>query len=347
MAKQALGRGLGALIGGGSGRSTPPKTDAPAPAKAEAAPAVAPPPAAKPATPPPAAESPSEPGRESEPVAAGDRVQRIALGKVSPSPLQPRREFGGEPLRELMESIREHGIIQPLIVREVKGGYELIAGERRWRASRELGLGEVPVIVRRASDRDVLEMALIENLQREDLNPIEEAEAYVRLAREFKLRQEDIAQRVGRSRASVANSMRLLDLPSEVRNLVTAGSLSAGHAKVLLGLKDPHKIEQAARQVVMRQLSVRATEKLVELALRKADQPTLRPAGHNPVQAALRDVEKRLRDRFTSNIAVRHGEHKGRIEIEYYGNDDLNRILDLLGVEEADFAEANAAADTD
>lgn len=334
MAKQALGRGLGALIGGAGGaRTASAKTSPPEPAKTAGG---APSKDSKASTPPASA-----PAESSDPaVADADRVQRVPLGKVSPSPLQPRREFDGEPLRELMESIREHGIIQPLIVREVKGRFELIAGERRWRASRELGLGEVPVIVRQAGDREVLEMALIENLQREDLNPIEEADAYVRLAREFKLRQEDIAQRVGRSRASVANSMRLLDLPAEVRSLVSDGSLSAGHAKVLLGLKDPAKIEQAARQVVMRQLSVRATEKLVELALRKAEQPALKPAGHNPVQAALRDVEKRLRDRFTSNIALRHGDQKGRIEIEYYGTDDLNRILDLLGVPEADFPQS-------
>lgn len=319
MAKKALGRGLGALIGSGTARPAP--TGGPA----ETAVAVA-------------AGSPDVAQGQLE-VASADRVRHVPLDRIVASPLQPRREFEGEALRELMDSIREHGIIQPLIVREVRGSLELIAGERRFRASRELGLAEVPVIVREATDRDVLEMALIENLQREDLNPVEEARAYVRLAAEFKLRQEDIAKRVGKSRAGVANSMRLLDLPDDVLEMLGNGQLSPGHAKVLLGLKEALQISEIARQIVMRQLSVRATEKMVELAMRKADKPELKKVeGTSAVQAALNDVERRLRSRFTSNIAIKHGEKKGRIEIDYYGTDDLNRILDLLGVEEANFS---------
>src|SRR5580698_6944046 len=167
----------------------------------------------------------------------GERVQQIKLDDITPTPLQPRAEFRAEKLRELVDSIREHGIIQPLIVRQRLDKFELIAGERRWRAAKEVGLLEAPVIIRTASDQEVLELALIENLQREDLNPIEEALAFSRLAREFGLRQEDIAQKVGKSRAAIANCMRLLDLHPEVQGWLAKDQISVGHAKVLLSLK--------------------------------------------------------------------------------------------------------------
>src|SRR6516164_4451397 len=169
----------------------------------------------------------------------GERVERVALSEIVPSPLQPRKAFRTDQLEELTESIREHGIIQPLIVRKVDGRWEIIAGERRWRAANRLGLKDAPVILRQASDRDVLELSLIENLQREDLNPIEEAQAYRRLADEFELRQDDIATRVGKSRAVIANSLRLLDLHPQVQSYVSQNRLSVGHAKVLLGLERP------------------------------------------------------------------------------------------------------------
>ncbi len=168
---------------------------------------------------------------------AGERVQQVSLTNIVPSPLQPRREFERGALDELMDSIRQRGIIQPLIVRQMNGQFELIAGERRWRAAKEIGLTEAPVIVRQATDLEVLELSLIENLQRADLNPIEEAQAYARLANEFGMRQEDIAQQVGKSRASIANCMRLLDLDAQVQGWVVQNLLSVGHAKVLLGLK--------------------------------------------------------------------------------------------------------------
>src|SRR5687767_3425360 len=215
MAKAALGKGLGALIG-------KPAEGAPAANFAPFSPQPAP----------------------------GEVVRKVALSEVVPSPLQPRKEFAPEQLTELMDSIREHGIIQPLIVRLVHGKHELIAGERRFRASRELGLKEVPVIVRTASDKDVLEMALIENIQREGLNPLEEAQAYVRLSKEFGLKQEDIAQRVGKNRATVANAIRLLDLPAVVQTYLREGKLSTGHAKVLLALKNPGETQTAAEEVI-------------------------------------------------------------------------------------------------
>src|SRR6476469_8310874 len=168
---------------------------------------------------------------------SGEQVHQVSLAAIVPSPLQPRREFEREALAELVESIRQRGIIQPLIVRPREGQFELIAGERRWRAAKEVGLAEAPVIVRQATDLEVLELSLIENLQRADLNPIEEAQAYARLAGEFGMRQEDIAQKVGKSRASVANAMRLLDLDQQIQTWVVQDLLSVGHATVLLGLK--------------------------------------------------------------------------------------------------------------
>src|SRR3954466_9605210 len=197
---------------------------------------------------------------EAEP---GEKIQQVNLGTVVPSPLQPRKNFAPEALAELVESIRQHGIIQPLVVRNVGGKHELIAGERRWRAAHEAGLSQVPVITRVATDLEVLELSLIENLQRADLNPIEEAQAYSRLANEFGMRQEDIAQKVGRSRAAVANSMRLLDLHEQVRGWVTQGLLSVGHAKVLLGLKAQDEQLAVAETILRRSATVRDAERLV------------------------------------------------------------------------------------
>jgi len=271
------------------------------------------------------------------PAASGDSVRKVALGDIIPSPLQPRKEFAVEQISELMDSIREHGIIQPLIVRLRHGKHELIAGERRWRASRELGLTEVPVIVREASDKDVLEMALIENLQREGLNAIEEAIAYQRLAKEFNLRQEDIAQRVGKNRATVANAIRLLDLPSSVQQQLRAGKLSTGHAKVLLGLKQAGEIESAAEQVIQKGLTVRGTEKLVEHLLRPPVKKNIGiPATGTELTHALRAIEQRLTRHFSTAATIHHGEKKGRLELEYYGVDDLNRLLGIMGLAEED-----------
>jgi ParB family chromosome partitioning protein len=270
--------------------------------------------------------------------APGDVVNRVTLDQIVPSPLQPRTEFQTEQLTELMESIREHGIIQPLIVRRVNGKLELIAGERRFRASRELGLKEVPVIVREASDKDVLEMALIENLQREGLNPIEEALAYSRLAKDFSMRQEDIAQRVGKNRATVANTMRLLDLPQNVRDLLVSSKLSTGHAKVLLMLKKQEEQERVALQIITKGLTVRAAEKVIDAILHPPLPPKPKPT-ETEFARAIEAVEQKLIQHLTTNVSIQHAEKKGRIEIDYYGAEDLNRILALLGVEEEAFTE--------
>jgi ParB family chromosome partitioning protein len=267
----------------------------------------------------------------------GERVQQIKLVDISPTPLQPRTEFRGEKLRELVDSIREHGIIQPLIVRQRLDKFELIAGERRWRAAKEVGLLEAPAIVRAASDQEVLELALIENLQREDLNPIEEAMAFSRLAKEFGLRQEDIAQKVGKSRAAVANCMRLLELHPDVQGWLAHDRISVGHAKVLLALKTAEEQLLIAEVVIRQGHTVRATEKLV--ASHFANQGTERPTrsgGNGPRSAALPpqylNLQNRLQQHLATRVILQHGEKRGRIEIEYYGKDDLQRILDLIGI---------------
>ncbi len=242
-------------------------------------------------------------------------------------------------LDDLMDSISQHGIIQPLIVREVDGKLELIAGERRWRASTNLGLKEVPVIIRTASVQEVLEMALIENLQREDLNAMEEAAGYVRLAKEFTMKQDDIANRVGKSRATVANSMRLLDLHEDVQTMVAQSRISVGHAKAILALKDPQAQIIAADQVIKKKLTVRATEKLAQdFNKTKTTSKTTNQSGVSAEEIALiQKIQEQLQNDFSTRVNVHHTSKKGRIEIEYYGNKDLNRILDLLGVTLKDF----------
>ena len=293
MAKPALGRGLGALI-------SPSRAAAEAVAAAEA---------------------------------AGERVHSVPLTQVVPSPLQPRTTFIPEHLAELVESIRENGIIQPLIVRRVNELLELIAGERRWRAAGQAGLREVPVIVREATDLEVLEFALVENLQREDLNPIEEALAYKRLADEFKLRQEEIAKKVGKSRAAVANTMRLLDLDAEVQGHLVQGRLSVGHAKALLGLRNHEEQRAIAGQVLRRSLSVRATEEAVNDHLTKGGKPRKKRGGAaREVSPAVRHLENRLQQHLSTRVEIHHGDEKGKILIEYYGNDDLQRLLAQLGL---------------
>lgn len=290
MAKSALGKGLGALIGASSA----------------------------------AARLDPQPG---------ENVQQVSLAGIVPSPLQPRKEFDREALQELIDSVRQHGIIQPLIVRQVGGRHELIAGERRWRAAQEAGLMQAPIIVRDASDIEVLELSLIENLQRTDLNPIEEAQAYARLVGEFGMRQDDIAHKVGKSRATIANSLRLLDLHQQVQAWVIERLLSVGHAKVLLALKAPEEQLLIADIVLRRSATVRATERLVARQLGQIKARRKRRSGAITVSsAAISDLENRLQQHLATHVTIHHGEKHGRIEIEYYGSDDLQRILAALGL---------------
>ena len=261
----------------------------------------------------------------------GESVAKVAINDIVPSPLQPRKHFEEGSLDELKQSITELGIIQPLIIRKVDGKMELIAGERRWRASQLLGLETVPVIERPSSDQEVLEMALIENLQRQDLNAIEEAAGYVRLAKDFGLKQDMIARRVGKSRASVANSMRLLDLQSPIQKHVADGYLTVGHAKAILGIKNPTEQLAVADQILRRNMTVRSAEKFVK-DYNKTGQKKSKKNSSAVVDPHITEVQNQLRDHFATHTVVHHTEKKGKIEIEYYGNDDLQRILNLLGV---------------
>jgi ParB family chromosome partitioning protein len=267
-----------------------------------------------------------------EDVDLGEQVRNVRLTSIVPSPLQPRKDFAPEALQELIDSIRQHGIIQPLIVRRLSGGtHELIAGERRWRAAQEVGLAEVPVILRSASDLEVLELSLIENLQRSDLNPIEEAHGYARLRDEFGMKQEEIAVKVGRSRAAVANAMRLLDLDPQIQTWVAQDLVSVGHAKVLLGIKASEEQLRLAEIVLRRNYSVRQTERLVARQL--GGWKRRRRTAQIPVTSAtIADLQDKLRQHLGTNVAIHHGPKRGRIEIEYYGDDDLQRILNIVGL---------------
>ncbi|MFM1768826.1 MAG: hypothetical protein RJA22_1355 [Verrucomicrobiota bacterium] len=296
------------------------------------------PPGAKaPAAPPPGAPAPAPSAAVPSTAAAGpaDRVERVALARVQPCPFQPRKDFPPESLQELADSIKVQGIIQPLVVRARPGGYELIAGERRWRAAQLAGLQEVPILVREADDRAVLELALIENLQRENLNPMEEAQGYAELIGKFQLRQEDVATKVGRSRTVVANSLRLLKLPAEVQAQLRDGRLSVGHAKVILGLATGADQRLAADRVVQDGLNVRQTEELVahlqHVPVGKAGRE---PGGATP---PLRDthvvaLEGKLRERLGTKVSLRYRQGKGAVDIRFYSDDELERILQILGI---------------
>jgi ParB family chromosome partitioning protein len=261
-----------------------------------------------------------------------ERVQRVPLDKLQPCPFQPRKDFSKETLAELADSIREQGIVQPLIVRERGGGFELIAGERRWRAARLAGVQEVPIIVREADDRAVLELALIENLQRENLNPIEEAQGYSQLISQFELTQEQAALKVGKSRAVVANALRLLKLPPVLQSYLREGRLSVGHAKVILGLPAEKQQQAVAEKVIKDALNVRQTEGLVaRMQSRSLDgKQSITPL---PADAHVGNLESRLRERLGTRVHLRYAHGKGALEISFFSDDDLERILQILGVQ--------------
>jgi ParB family chromosome partitioning protein len=305
MAKPALGRGLGALLGGS--------------------------PVAK----PPVPAAVPNPNQASAPAPASDeRVMHVALSRIVPCPFQPRKDFSIESLRELADSIREQGIVQPLIVRPRNEHLELIAGERRWRAAQLLGLGEVPVILRQADDRAVLELALIENLQRENLNPIEEAQGYNQLIEQFHLTQEEVATKVGKSRAVVANALRLLKLAPDIQRYLRDSRLSVGHAKVILGLQDEKQQKLAAERILREGLNVRQTETLVShLQTRGNPNPTRNGLlSAHPKEPHLAHLETRLRERLGTKIHLRYSQGKGALEIAFFSDAELERILQILGV---------------
>lgn len=263
-----------------------------------------------------------------------DNVPRetlININKIEPNKEQPRTHFDEDALHELADSIKMHGIIQPLIVHKVNDRYEIIAGERRWRAARIAGLKEVPVIIKEYSSQQVLEIALIENIQREDLNAIEEAQAYERLLHEFNLKQDEVAERVGKSRVSVTNSLRLMKLDKRVQQMVIDDMISGGHARALLGIADKDAQYTVAMKVFDEKLSVRETEKLVKkLTKEKPEKETA--TAKEDTAFLYRDLEDRMKNIFGSKVEIRRqANNKGKIEIEYYSQDDLDRIIDLIG----------------
>lgn len=286
------------------------------------------------ATQPPASPSPAAPVPAASAPDNRDRVQRVPLNKIRPTAMQPRKEFSAEALQELADSIREQGIVQPLIVRERDGFFELIAGERRWRAAQLLQLAEVPVITREADDRAVLELALIENLQRENLNALEEALGYAQLAEQFQLTQEQIAVKVGKSRAAVANATRLLKLPPAVQSYLREGRISVGHAKVILGLPDEKNQTLAAERIIKDGLNVRQTEGLVaKLQARgpKTAGDASKPAAV-PVSSNITRLEDKLREKFGTKVHLKYAHGKGAVEITFFSDDELQRVLEILNV---------------
>ena len=302
MKKSGLGKGLSALIPAGAddadGRSTPDEVST----------------MAKAPTP-------------------DTRFEMVSVADIEPNRYQPRRVFDDESMAELTASIQEVGILQPLLLRKGGGGYQLVAGERRWRAARRAGLTMVPAVVREAEDRDSLEQAIIENLHRDDLNPLEEAAAFHRLMDEFGLTQHQVAVRVSRSRPAVANSLRLLHLPDGVQQMIMDGLLSAGHARALAGLGDRQLLEQLAMRVVDDGLSVRQTEELVR-SLDEVQVPDPQSVDHpvaKPREAAALEVEQILSDRLDTTVRVHTRGRKGRIVVEFADQDDLQRLFRLLG----------------
>jgi ParB family chromosome partitioning protein len=297
MKRKALGRGLSALI---PDPPPPPANDA----------------------------STTASGRDAGSPAARDYFL-CPIEQIRPSGSQPRRFFDEETLRELVASIREHGLVQPLVVRpgRPRGSYVLIAGERRWRAAQKAGIHQVPVVIREVSAGDAFELALVENIQREDLNPIEEAEAFQRLIEERSYSQEKLAGRVGKDRSTIANSLRLLKLPDRARRALVAGTITTGHARALLGLEQANAMGKALRRVIQRALSVRQTEALVK-TLRDGTPTSPEPAA---ASANVRDLEHRLTRSLKTRVKLsQRGNDRGRIEIHYGSLDELGRLLEIL-----------------
>ncbi|MCC5835514.1 MAG: ParB/RepB/Spo0J family partition protein [Opitutales bacterium] len=345
--KSRLGRGLDSLISGG-GRSgdnaaEKPKSPSPAASRKSAARKKSTPskktaakksaktaPAAKAtATPAPAAQVPPA---EPEPKTG---LKEIPIRQIVPNPHQPRREFEETALKELAESIRSEGLLQPIVVRLKDEGYELIAGERRWRACQLLKMKQIPARVLETSETSSAVLSLIENLQREDLNPIEESMGYASLIREFGLTQEAVAERVGKSRAAIANALRLLQLNKEIQGYISRGHLSVGHAKVLLGVENPETRLYLGRQILEHGWSVRETERQIERARAGGDRKTPSANGRSVPESeatAIRDLERRIASSLSTKVTLRHTPKKGKLIIEYHGNEDLQRLLDKMNL---------------
>ena len=271
----------------------------------------------------------AEKEKEIEIETVGSGIKTVKISKVEPNRKQPRKKFDEDALLELSESIKQYGVLQPLLVSDKKDYYELVAGERRWRAAKMAGLKEVPIIIKEFSDQETVEISLIENIQREDLNPVEEAQAYKRLIDEFHLKQDEIADRVAKSRTAVTNSLRLLKLDPRVQDMVVDEMITAGHARAILSIPDPDMQEMVASKVFDNQLSVRETEELVRKILKPSKKKE--KVSDSAEDAIYESLEEKMKGITGTRVFIRRKKNnKGKIEIEYYSRDDLERIIDLF-----------------
>lgn len=256
-----------------------------------------------------------------------EKIIEISIEKITVNKHQPRHTFDEEKLQELANSVREHGVVQPIIVRSIDGKYEIVAGERRWRASRMAGLNKIPAIVKELTEKETSEIALIENIQRENLNPIEEAVAYNTLMEEYGLTQEELSKRVGKSRPFIANTVRLLSLSDSIKQMVLRGALSAGHARAIMSVPKDKDREELAKKAIAKGFSVRQTETEAKSILAGDKKKQKKPEKGDPV---ILELEERLRKRFSTKVFIKHGSKAGKIELEYYGDDELQRLLEAL-----------------
>ena len=264
---------------------------------------------------------------DEENIAEGKYINEIEINKIFPNEDQPRKNFDDEKLAQLTASIKENGIIQPIIVKREGEFYKIIAGERRWRAAKLAGLKKVPVIEKKLSELEIMELSLIENLQRENLNPIEEALAYKQLIDKYKMTQDQIAEKLGKSRPSITNSMRLLNLDGRVQTYIAEGTMSEGHGKVLLGLTDKEQQYEVSKKIIDENLSIRQTEELIKSLIKNRKKT---PAKKVSKDIYIKDVEEKLKSVLGTKVYITKGKNKNKIEIEYYSEDDLQRILNVF-----------------
>ena len=309
MAKRTgLGKGLGAIFGGEVMESAAEEQEAKHQAKSKSA---------------------QEPEKKEEENDIGKELM-VKVTAIEPNREQPRKDFNEEAMEELAESMKVYGVLQPLLVQKKGDYYEIIAGERRWRAAKLAGLKEVPVVIREYTKQQTMEIALIENVQREDLNPIEEAKAYQRLIQEFELKQEEIAARVGKNRVTITNSMRLLKLDERVQDLLIQNQITGGHARALLSVEDGQLQYELAGKIIAENLSVRETEKLVK-SLSKKKNPKEKKVEDESLTLIFRDLEERMKSAMGTKVSInRKDKNKGRVEIEYYSESELERIVELI-----------------
>lgn len=329
--RKGLGRGLGSLLGGAAsttqsqitkGFGETPKVASTQSASDTAISSVATAPSVPIVIPPVA-----------PPVDPESKIWKVAIDKLSSGEYQPRTHFEKEPLQELAQSIKENGILQPIVARRTTAGkLEIVAGERRWRAAQLAGLHEVPVILKNFNDKEALELAIVENIQREDLNPIEEAQGYSRLISEFKLSQQQVAEKVGKDRATVANAVRLLSLPDEVKMMISSSEISVGHAKVLLALPDPKRQIEFAKKIAKEKIAVRKLEKMVQAVVKGKDEELDVPTSSSSkvTDRLIAGLSEDLQKILGTRVNIDYSNSKGKISIHFYSDDELTNIVDRL-----------------